>query len=257
MRETYNLFYGVLEKEYILLKEYPVDTFGGIIAMYAIFLIIFFGGSAAAGSRIGDALGAIVVAYFLLMMATTSFQGVADAITEEAQWGTLERLTMSPHGLGRVVTFMSLAKLGVSFVWGFSILTLMLVTTGQTLAVDLLSVVPVAVFALATTIGLGLFTSGASVLYKRIDSIRKLFGLLFVGFVAAPVEQYPALKLLPLAQGSYLLRLVMDGGSSLRELPMDEVAILIGVGVAYFAIGYLGLLLFTRRAKKKGVIGHY
>lgn len=257
MNDSLNLLIGIFEKEYILLKEYPVDTIGGVIGMYAIFLIIFFGGTAVAGGRVGSALGAIVVGYFLLMMATTSFQGISDTITEEAQWGTLERLTMSPLGIGRVVTFMSLAKLGVSFIWGVSILGLMLLTTDQTISLDLLSVVPIVVFGLATTIGLGLFTSGASILFKRIGSIRKLFGLLFVGFVAAPVEQYPILKALPLAQGSYLLRRVMDDGAAIWELPISELGILVGVGVGYYVLGYAFLLFFTKKAKRRGVLGHY
>lgn len=257
VRKALNLCYGIFKKEYVLLKEYPIDTIGGVIGMYALFLLIFFGGSAVAGNRIGDALGAIVVGYFLLMMATISFQEMADAITEEAQWGTLERLTMSPFGIGQVASFMALAKLATSFVWGGSILVLMILTTGYSLSIDLVSVIPIVALSLSTTLGLALLMSGASVLFKRIDSVRKLIGLLFVGFVAAPVNQYPILKALPLVQGSHLLQQVMDGGYAIWELPATELVILFGVGVGYYALGYLALLWFTNEAKRRGVLGHY
>lgn len=257
MSEVLGLLRGLAEKEYILLKEYPIETIGGIAGMYIIFLTVFFGGSAVAGGQFGDAIGAVVVGFFLLMLATTSFQGVSDVFTKEAQWGTLERLVLSPLGFGRVTIAIAVVNVGVSFVWGISILILMLATTDVQLSFNVLSVVPILVFSIATTLGLGLFASGATVLYKRVGTMFRLFGLVFVGFVAAPVQSYPVLKLLPLAQGSYLLRRVMTDGVTLMELPPTEVAILVGVGIAYPLLGYFGFRWFVVRAKEKGVLGHY
>lgn len=257
MRETLRLFQGLAKKEYILLKEYPIETIGGIAGMYVIFLTVFFGGNAVAGDQFGETIGAVVVAYFLLMVATTSFQGVSEAFTMEAQWGTLERLVLSPLGFGRVTIALAVVNLGVSFVWGVSILLLMMITTDVNLSLNIVSVVPILLFSVATTLGLGLFASGSAILYKRVGSVFRLFGLVFVGFIAAPVQSYPVLKLLPLAQGSYLLRRVMADGKTLMGLPPAEVAILVGVGVGYPLVGYLALHWFVNRAKEKGVLGHY
>lgn len=257
MRKTLGLFWAVLYKEFILLKRYPVNTFGYIVGMYALFLVVFFGGRAVAGQRFDDSIGAVIIGYFLVVMAITAYQDLSGKFTREAQWGTLEQLFMSPLGFGRVSVMLAVANVLMTFFFGGIILVLMLATTRTPLQVDLLSVIPIVVLTIMSVLGVGFVFGGAAVRYKRISALFSLLQFGFLGLVAAPVQQYPVLKFLPLSQGSYLLGRVMEDGARIWELPADELAILAGVGVAYFAVGYLVFGFTTYQARKKGVMGHY
>lgn len=251
------LFRAVLYKRAILLIRYPVDTIGSFAGVYIFFVLIFYGGRAVAGPQLDDSLGGLIVGYFLATMGITAYQELADTITEEAQWGTLEQLYMSPLGFGAVMLAESIVHILVSFFWGAVILILMLLTTGQTLTINLLTVLPLITLATLSALGFGFIFAGAAVLFKRISNVFSAMTFVLLAFTAAPVGQYPALKALPLSQGSYLLRQAMNDGVTLLDLPPVELAVLAGVAFAYLAVGYTVFVLATRRARQDGVLGHY
>lgn len=256
-RPGLGLFWAVFHKRVMLLVRYPVDTLGSLGTIYLFFALIFFGGRAVGGPAFDDSLGGIVVGYFLAVMGITAYQDTANNITDEAQWGTLEQLYMSPLGFGRVMLAESIVNVIISFVWGIVILALMILTTGQALAIDLVTVIPIATLAILSTLGLGFVFAGAAVLYKRISNVFGGMTFVLLAFAAAPVTQYPLLKALPLSQGSYLLRRAMDDGVRLWEFAPVELGILAGVAVGYLVIGYATFVAATRRAQKEGVMGHY
>lgn len=252
-----NLFWAVLHKRVMLLVRYPVDTLGSLGTIYLFFALIFYGGRSVAGPAFDESLGGIVVGYFLAVMGITAYQEMASNVTDEAQWGTLEQLYMSPLGFGRVMLAESIVNVFISFVWGTVILVLMVLTTGQALSVDVVTVVPVATLAILSTLGMGFIFAGAAVLYKRISNVFGGMTFVLLAFAAAPVTRYPLLKALPLAQGSYLLRQAMDDGVRLWEFAPVELAILLAVAIGYLAVGYGAFVAATRRARSEGVMGHY
>lgn len=256
-RTWIRLFQAVLYKRAILLVRYPIDTIGSFAGVYLFFVLIFYGGKAVAGPQLDDSLGGLIIGYFLATMGITAYQELANTISDEAQWGTLEQLYMSPLGFGAVMLAESVVHILVSFFWGAIILILMVLTTGRTFAFDLVTVLPLVTLATLSALGFGFIFAGGAVLYKRISNVFSAMTFVLLAFTAAPVSQYPLLKLLPLAQGSYLLRQAMDGGARLWEFPPAELAILLGVAVAYLIVGYTIFALATRRARKKGVMGHY
>ncbi|WP_416839178.1 ABC transporter permease [Haloferax sp. DFSO52] len=256
-REMLVLLGAVARKQYILLRRYPVNTVGGLLAIYVFFALIFFGGRAVAGAAFDNSLDSLIVGYFLVTMAFSAYQDLAGNVMTEAQWGTLEQLYMAPVGFGRVMAAKTVVNVAFSFLWGGATLLLMLVTTGRTLSIDLLTVVPLGIFALASVVGVGFVMAGLALLYKRVNSIFGLLQFGFIGLAAAPVAAAPVLKLLPLAQGSYMLQRAMTGGVRLWEFPLTELGILVGVGTAYVVVGYLVFRFLTRRARQRGVLGHY
>lgn len=252
-----SLGYGMLKKEVTLLSRYHVNTITFFIVLYAIFLMIFIGGRLFGGQAFTDSFGAIIVAYFLASMSYVAFSGLADTISREASWGTLEQLYMTEVGFGTAALLMAIVQALLSFVWGFALLVVMLATTSRTISVDLISVLPIALFGIASVMGVGFILGGAAVLYKRIDNVFNLMQFAFYGLVAMPVESYPILKFLPLAQASYLLRKVMDEGYRIWELPVAELGLLVAVGVGYLVVGYLAFDAIMSVVRKRGVMGHY
>ena len=257
MWRTATLLQAVFTKQLILLVRYPVNTLSQVASIYFFFVVIFFGGRAAAGPALTDSLDGLVVGFFLFTMAIVAYSGLSWAITREAQWGTLEQLYMSPFGFGTVMVVKVVVDVVLSFVWGGVILALMVFTTGQNIYLDALTIVPIGVLTLASVVGVGFVFAGLAVLYKRIENVFQLMQFAFIGLIAAPASSVPWLAALPLVEGSRLLQLSMREGTRLWEFPPTELGILFGTAVAYFAVGYYLFQRAQRRARRKGVLGHY
>lgn len=251
------LLEALARKRVVILKEYPVNTLTQLAVTYLFFAGIFFGGKAVAGPAITDSLPGIIVGFFVWTMAITAFAGAARSIMQEAQWGTLEQLYMSPYGFERVMAVNAVVRLLESFAWGGVILAAMLATTRQTLSLDVLTVVPLVVLTVASALGIGFVFAGLALVYKRIENLFGLFnfGLLFL--IAAPVDEYPALAALPLTQGSALLQRAMTDGVALWNLPAIELAILVATAVGYAAVGMVAFRVAEARARRDGLLGQY
>jgi ABC-2 type transport system permease protein len=169
---SYRTLFGALaRKRVVILKEYPVNTLTQLAVTYLFFAGIFFGGKAVAGPALTDSLPGIIVGFFVWTMAITAFAGASRSIMQEAQWGTLEQLYMSPYGFERVMAVNAVVRLLESFAWGAAILAAMLATTGQQLTLDVLTVVPLVVLTVASALGIGFVFAGLALVYKRIDNL--------------------------------------------------------------------------------------
>ena len=49
----------------------------------------------------------------------------------------------------------------------------------------------------------------------------------------------------------------MNDGVKLWELPADDLALLVGVGLAYLLVGYLVFQYIQGLARRRGVLGDY
>lgn len=254
-----SLLYGLVKRDLLIMARYPINTAGAILGLYGLFLVVYFGGQSLVGDGFNETRGALIVGFFLFIMGNVSYKSLASAFAAEAKWGTLERLYLSPIGFGWVAILLSVSSLVTTFLMGFTMLGLMLLTTGQPLSIDVVNIVPILLFTLMTTAGLGFLFGGATVRYKQIGAVFSLGKFIFVGLIAlGPIaNDIPSLKLLPLVQGSLLLQRVMNDGTRLWELAPGELAVLVGVGLGYFLLGYVLLYAFTERARETGVMGHY
>ncbi|MFC4406147.1 ABC transporter permease [Haloarchaeobius iranensis] len=244
-------------KQLVLLWRYPVNTLSQLGTIFLVFLVLFFGGQALAPAAMEDTIGGLVVGYLLWSMSISAYSGLAWNVTREAQWGTLEQLFMSPFGFGRVMLGRTVVNLAESFLWGAATLVFMLAVTGQSLALDPLTVVPLGLLAIMPAVGVGFVFGGLAIRFKRIENAFQLVQFLFIGLISAPVGEYPLLGWLPLAQGSYLLRRAMEDGTALWELPANELGVLVLTAVLYLGLGYAAFTYCQRWARRAGVMGHY
>ena len=164
---------------------------------------------------------------------------------------------MSPHGFGRVFGVKTGVNVVMSFLWGFALLAVMMALAGRVLTVDVVTVVPVVLLTLLSVIGVGFVFAGLAVRFKRIENVFQLINFGFVGLIAAPLAGEPALRALPVTQGSAMLYAAMNDGVRLWEFPLTDLGVLLAVGVAYLLAGYAIFLHLLRRARKQGVMGHY
>jgi len=257
LTETAVLARAVAYKSLVLRVRYAFNTVTSLFTIYVFFALLFFGGREIAPQAIDDSLTGIIVGFFLILTATVAYADLSWELIREAQWGTLEQLYMSPLGFGRVVTIKTAVNLLVAFGFGGVLLGAMLVTTGETLVLDPLVVLPVGFLTICTAVGVGYVLGGLALVFKRIENVFQIVQFSFVGLVAAPVDQFPLLKLLPLALGSDLLRDGMGRGTPLWDLPTADLALLIVTAVGYLVVGYALFGLLSRKARADGKLGKY
>ena len=257
------LLWAIAYKQFLLIVRYRVNFVGRIVGTYLFFAILFFGGQAAVAGVGGTTAGmdatldGFIVGWFLFTMAQSAYFSLSRGVTVESEWGTFEQLYMSPYGFGAVMAGKVLVNIIESVFFGAIILILMLVTTGRTLTVDVLTLAPVIALGLLSIVGIGFVFAGLTLIYKKIQSFGQFIQFAIIGLIAAPVAEIPVLRALPLVQGSSMMQDTMRHGIRLWEFPTVDLAILVVVGLFYSLAGYAVFRYCSHVARKRGVMGHY
>lgn len=249
---------AVTREQIIHLRRYPVNTVSELVVFLFIFAVIVFGGRAVAGGSLSDSMGGIIVGFFLWMLSMASFSTLAqDIISREAQWGTLERLYMSPYGFSTVLGVKILVSLTISLFIACVVLVGEMALAGQWLTINAVTVVTLLALSLMSAVGIGFMFGGLALIYKRISNVFQLVNFLLVGLIAAPVASWPWLKVLPLSQGNYLLGIAMNEGVRLWEFAPAELGVLVANGAGYLLLGYYLFYRATQKARNEALMGHY
>lgn len=256
---TLVLVLAMFKRYAIELRRYAFNTLSMLASFYLIFLMLFLGIRTFAGGneQFGSALPGMVVGFMVFYLTVYAYAELSWVLIAEAQQGTLEQLSMSPLGFGRVLIARIFAALGFRVVIMFGLLLLMMATSGRWLSVDLATIVPLLVFTVASVQGIGWVMGGLALVFKQIQASLGILQFIFVALIAAPVEQFPGVKFLPLSWGTELIRRAMINGTALWQFPAADVALLAVNGVAYFGLGFLVFKLLERVARDRGLLGHY
>ena len=253
----YHLLKAVVYRDLLVWVRYPLNAALGLFMGVFFFALMFYGGTLVAGQAFSDSIEGLIVGYFLWTLSLGAYQGVMSDIQSEASWGTLERHYMTPFGFGPVVFAKAIAIVFRTFLTSTVILAVMLLMTGTTLELNLVTVLPVATLTIVGALGLGLVMGGLSVLYKRISNAANLLQFAFIGLISAPVFDLWWARFLPLAQGSAMLQRAMRDGVRLWEFDPLTLGVLVGTALLYVGAGYAVFGLTTRRARRLGVLGDY
>jgi ABC-2 type transport system permease protein len=248
---------AVLYREFLIFVRYPANAIGGIVVSLFFFGLLFYGGKMIAGQALTDSIEGIIVGYFLWTLSVGAYSSISNDIGSEVQWGTLERHVMTPFGFAPVALLKGVAKLVRTFLTSAVVLACMLLITGTTLELNVITIVVVATLSIVSVLGLGFAAGGITVLYKRIGNWLNLLQFGFIILISAPTFDLGWTRFLPLAQGSSLLQRAMVDGIPLWRLPVVDLAVLLGTAVGYLGLGYLVFQYATRRARRLGVLGDY
>lgn len=247
---------------FLLMARYRLNFIIQLLGMYVFFALMFFGGQQVAGQlgaigSLGASLNAVIVGWFLYSMAQNAYSSLSGVITSESRWGTLEQLYISPHGFFTIMGAKVLINIVLSLLVGFLMLGLMLVTTGRTLSLNVVTVLTLVVLTLLSILGIGFIFGGLTLIYKKLSSVSQLMQLAILGLVAAPSADIFVLRFLPLVQGSSMLQDAMRNGTRLWEFPVMDLAILLAAAAIYLGLGTVVFLVCSQEARQRGVMGHY
>jgi ABC-2 type transport system permease protein len=251
------LLVGLSRRNLIELRRYGFDTFFQFAGIFMLFTLIFWGAKGVGGADIreGDTLPAIVVGFVVLSIVLGSFFTTSQWLTQEATLGTLEQIAISPFGLLRVLIAESVASL-----WFLALMTgAMLIgaeaVSGQWLHLDIVTLTPLIGLLLVQMVGLSLVVGGASVVFKRVASLANLMQFVFLALVSLPIEDYPAVRYMPIGLANQLIRESTVHNVGLFDFNGGDLLQLVLLASAYFAVGVVVFLRCERVARERGLIG--
>lgn len=258
-RRYWNVFRAAVGKTLVEMKRYLFNTISGLITMYIVFLLLFYGAKAIGGPafQTGGSLEGMVVGYTVWLLALVAYQDQAWTISMEAEIGTLEQLYLTPAGFSWVMGSFAVARLLMNLVIVGVIMLVMMASTGTWLTLDLLSIIPLFIITVMAPYGFGFMMAGLALVFKRIQNSFQILQFVFVAFLVAPIDRFPWMKALPLTMGNNLLQRVMVDGQRLWDIPVADLAVAAGVSLAYLIVGLVAFAYAVKVARDRGLMGHY
>lgn len=253
-----NLLKANIRKEYLELRRYLPNTIAMLITFYVIFLGMFAGIQVVGDPSVADMnVQYMIVNYIFWFLAMMVVNNIGYEITNEAMRGTLEQLSMSPMGIWRIVT----TRLASSMILNFFLIVVLLyasmLTTGQWLNLDVVTILPILILTLISMCGLGFIIAGMSIVLKQVQAFLQILQFLLAGLTFVPLSVAPFLAFFPFVKGVDMVRNVMIDGATLTQIGGGDYAILIVNAVIYFAVGLNFFLFCERLAMRKGLLGQY
>jgi ABC-2 type transport system permease protein len=253
-----NVLVANVRKVGILLVRYLPNTISEIITFYAIFLMFFFGVQfVGSPERMGENNAFIIVSMFLWFLSLMAMQGIGWELTNEATTGTLEQLYMSPVPAWIILLSRMIGTVLVNIVIMGTVLVLSMLTAGQWLSFDVLTLAPLFIFLLIGMLGVGFMVAGLALIYKQINALLQIAQFAFFALVSVPVTLAPWLEFLPVVRGSSMIREAMTEGKQLLDFASIDWLFLLINAVAYFVVGVFVYKLAERRAMARGLLGKY
>jgi len=254
-----NLFTAIFIKEWISLKRYPFNTISAVVTVYLVFLLFFLGYRLIGGQEapFSNTTEGFIVGFFIWTYSIAAYSTLSWGIVQEARQGTLEQLYMTPLGYERVAVYTVISNFVWSLVWVLPVLFLMMVTTGRFLHFDLITLVPLLILTIASGYGIGFITGGLGLVFKKIQAFFQILQFIFVGFIVAPADKIPLLKILPFSLGTRMIARNMIEKIPLYNMPVFDILILVVNAVFYLLVGFLVFRLCEKVAKDRGLLGHY
>lgn len=255
-----NAFVAELSRYWAVYRRYPADFIGSLVILTTSFYALLLGTRYIAGPALqyGERVDAVIVGYWLWTVLIFALSNIAADLQNEALTGTLEQLSLSRHGLTRIMLMRALAALTFNVVTTLALLGSMLLLTGRRLSFPPEIVLPLAA-VLCGSYGLSLGLGALALLFKRVQALLQISQFLLLFLVMAPVETFdgPARVvglMLPVTPSAAMLRGLMAHGNAF-DPAMFAIA-------AANALVYLagGIWLFTRAdrlARRRALLGQY
>jgi len=241
------------------MKRYYFNSISYVLTLYIVFLLLFYGARSLGGPAIvgGDTLDGIVVGYLLWSLAIMAYGDLSWDLSNQAQVGTLEQLYITPMGFTWINTCYLITNLIINLAISGVLLTLMMVSTGKYLNLNLSSALPIFLLTLLPAYGIGFAMGGLALVFKRIQAVFQIFQFVFVAFITLPWGTFPWARYLPLSMGNHLLQEIMIKDLRIWQLARSDLTVLIGTGVIYLGLGLIAFRWAEQVAKNKGLLGQY
>jgi len=246
-------------KAYKLMTRYLFNMMSGLITLYIVFALLFYGTKSIGGGVVdlGDTLEGMLAGYLTWMLAMMGSTELAWNVTNEAQTGTFEQQYLSPVGYRWIAAITESFNFVYNVSMVFLIAMLIAATTGQKLHLHLASTLPIMLSVYVQATGIGFALAGLALIYKRVQSFFQVVQFLMIGIFLVPWDRFPWAKFLPLSASQKVLQRIVIDGLKIWQIPASDLILVLSVTVAYVAVGAALFSLAESKARERGVLGQY
>ncbi|PAV29666.1 ABC transporter [Virgibacillus profundi] len=253
-----NLLKANTRKEYLELKRYLPNTIAMLFTFYIVFLGLF-----GTIQFIGDPSTQdvntqyVIVNYIFWFLTITVINSIGYEVINEGMRGTLEQLSMSPMGISRIMAARLISTTFINLIIVIVLLYISMLTSGQWLNIDVITIAPILVLTLISMFGVGFIIAGISIILKQVQAFLQILQFILMGLTFVPLSLSPVIAYLPFVKGIDLVREVMIDGLTWSQFTMGDFMLLGFNAIFYFALG-LGVFVYCERvAMSKGLLAHY
>src|SRR5690625_4266799 len=245
-----HLFQANFRKQVIELKRYAPNMIAQFVTIY---IIQFLGSPETQWMTIQYTIISYIFWYLSLNIANQ----MGYEIYAETSRGTFEQLGMSPSGLWKILSMRLISTILLNLIAITLLLYLSMQTTGETLNIDLISVLPIFIVTCISMFGLSFMIAGLSIILKQIQAFLQIFQFVLAGLSFISTNSVLIHLFLPFVKGLDMIRAIMIGDFHITDFRLIDFIVLLGNGILYFGIGLAFYLLCERYARSKGLLGQY
>ncbi|GMQ61048.1 hypothetical protein [Vallitalea maricola] len=263
--KLFYLFKVSIEKSFKDVIRYKFNTISSVLSLYFLFIALFLGvkvfGSTMNVSpiKLGKTIEGFVIGYFLWTIMLMVYEDTAYSITNDANRGTLEQISMTNQGLHKVLIVRSISNLIINLLICFVVLLTIMETTNYWLDINVLQLLIIILLGIFSMFGIGLIFGGLALIFKRVQSLLNviqyfLIALVITGQGSLSKLAASILPFRPSIDKVYATTLI---GNKLSDYPASDYIILIANSIVYFTIGLIVFNQCSKIARKRGLLGQY
>ncbi len=204
----------------------------------------------------------VLVGWLTWIIASDCMAELPDAVSEEAQVGTLEQICMTPLPLWLLLALRSLAYLVGVGLRGLAAGVILFFFVAPPTEIPLLLFI--FLISLIGAYGMGFIFAGLALVFKRVDALTGLVFSLMIFLTGSLVGLerlgiwYQVLKLsFPLTWGISLMRETLQGYSLSQLWVHGDLIGLTIHSLVYLMVGLFIFALSYRQSRTRGTLGHY
>lgn len=259
-----------LYREYIEIRRYPFEIIASSLIFAFIFIVTYMMarglisgvGIDLANKQIQHNVANMFIGYIVWMFAFFIMASIPGSITRDVSSGLLEQTFLSPLPAGILILFRAVGQTVASI--------LPIIITGIFMALvietnfifDPIAILICLFFLSIGSIGIGLFSGGIFLIYKRASMLNAIIvwstALLVTADYSVSGFWGILMRLFPTSQGIRLFRSSMVEGVSLEQMISSyEIIYLMAGSVGFLILGIFAFNFFDKIARRHGLIGQY
>ena len=265
MKRIYYLIKVSVEKSFKDIIRYKFNTISDILSFYILFIALFFGmkffGSAMEVTpiKLGETLEGFVAGYFLWTIMYMAYSDTAYSITNDANKGTLEQISMSHMGLHNIIIVRSLTDLAVNLLICFAVLFSIMATTNYWLNINIFELIILIILGIFSILGIGLIFGGLALIFKKIQSLLNIVQYFLIGIVITGAREFESVLtwIMPFRAATEGIYRITIGEESILNFSVMDISKIIVNSAVYFIVGLFIFNQCSLIAKKRGLLGQY
>lgn len=254
-----HLFFSILKKDLIYLWRYKVNTISQIIFLTFVCYGIIFGVKTFSNNNFSLSSKEIFIGgYILWLFMMSNYGAITSLIHNESKLGTLEQIYINSSNIFLYMFLRCISIFFMNFIIIYVIIFLIYLLFWIPVDINILIMLPVIFLGLPSLWGISIGIGGLSLIFKRIDAISSIFGIILFSTLPYIVQKsYIASIVLPFGLVNRIVLNIFKGEINLINIKILDIILILCNNLFYVLFGFLIYKISEYYAKKYNKLAHH